>query len=329
MTEEPAFEIEKGTFSLRLTGSPAIVQISQYAADAIGVIGEPLGVLKDSLKSYRINKAESVAIALQRARMIREQQQKSIGPVSQKYLANWIEGASSEDANGPNILELWARLLASSNLEFDSKLLAYNDVLRKIGPLEAKLISTLLRPNNLCGLISREDGMRRYTTSDDCKIRSKEVANLAANYLAGFLNDQLEPSTFSRNHKRLHGCRLLINSAMSGKCIKLSVSNGASGLGVGSTEGFDVLEHAGVIVIDRVRVTQGDIRVEVDYCWPTSIGLGMYETVNQEKLMIPKDQSLDDLDFSNRASIRARIPKPLLKSIEPYIDDASSESSIF
>jgi hypothetical protein len=329
MTEEPALEIEKGTFSLRLKGSPAIVQISQYAADAIGVIGEPLGVIKDSLKSYRINRAESVAIALQRARMIREQQQKSIGPVSQKYLANWIEGASSEDANGPNILELWARLLASSNFEFDSKLLAYNDVLRKIGPLEAKLISTLLRPSNLSGLISDGDSIRRHATSDECKIRSREVANLAANYLAGFLNNQSEPSTIFDNRKRLHGCRLLINSAMSGKCIRLSISHGSGGIGVGSTKGFDVLEHAGVIAIDGVRVTQGDIRVEVDYCWPTSIGLGMYETVNQEKLRIPKTQSLDDLDFSKRASIRARIPKPLLKSIEPYIEAASSENSIF
>tara|TARA_R110002072_G_scaffold235907_1_gene393617 strand:+ start:90 stop:692 length:603 start_codon:yes stop_codon:yes gene_type:complete len=178
MTEEPNLEFEGKGLSLRVKGSKPISQVSQYAADAIGIIGEPLGILKDKLAAFRLNQAEASAIAMQRARDIKNEHNEPTERVSQKYLASWIEGSSNEDVSAENILEIWARLLANAGPEFDARFLAYNDALRKIGPQEAKIIDKFIQPRFISGLSSAgQSEMYRWCTPENCEANVLEVSD--------------------------------------------------------------------------------------------------------------------------------------------------------
>lgn len=143
MSNEFEFEIVKGSFSLKVRGLKPAVQVSQYLADAVGVIGEPLGYVKDSLQQFRIHRAQASAAAMLRAKEIAESKGEKIKSVTPKLLAPWIEYSSREEVNEENLLELWAQILASAPEGFDSNYLAFMELCSRIGPREAEFIKIL------------------------------------------------------------------------------------------------------------------------------------------------------------------------------------------
>ena len=85
---ESGFEIEvtKGEFSLKAKGFKPLTQVGQYIADAAGVIGEPLGYLKDTFASYRVHREQAAAVAMLRAKQIAEERGSKLSSVSHKFL---------------------------------------------------------------------------------------------------------------------------------------------------------------------------------------------------------------------------------------------------
>ena len=159
MVEPFELEVSKGSFQLKVKGFKPLAQVTQYVADFVGIVGEPVGTLTDTLRNYRIHRAESAAAAMLRAKQIAAEQGRRLPAVSPKMLSPWIEGASSEDLSSENILELWARLLASATAEFDPVLLAFIEICKKIGPREAKTLSSLININCFSGISCSIEGV--------------------------------------------------------------------------------------------------------------------------------------------------------------------------
>lgn len=295
MTEEPNIEFEGKGVSLRIKGLKPIAQVTQYAADTIGIIGEPLGLVKDKLAAFRMNQAEASAIAMQRAKEIKAGRGERPEAVSQKYLASWIEGSSNEDATADNILELWARLLANSSSEFDARFLAYNDALRKIGPKEALIINRFIQPRYLSGLRSGPNGNSyRRCSVDNCTYNSKSLIDL---YLNKVEYGKLD-LPFTGGHKDIIRCARILGKLIDGHLISYSIRRGSSGIGIGGMEGAaEVLEHAGLIKVhDAVLETSRDERIEISWGTPTAIGLGLYFEINKDRLIV--NDNFFDASFS-------------------------------
>ena len=138
-----AFELQVDRFRLAIRGRQ-IDQVAQYLADAIGVVGEPIGTVKDAVSRFRIHRAEAATAALIRAREKSEERESVLAPPSPKILAPWLEGASSEDLSGDNILELWAEVLSRNDGTFDPILRNAIDVLNRIGASDAETMEDML-----------------------------------------------------------------------------------------------------------------------------------------------------------------------------------------
>ncbi|MFG6559779.1 hypothetical protein [Sulfitobacter sp. 1A15299] len=311
MTDEPNIEFEGKGVSLRVKGLKPLAQVTQYAADTIGIIGEPLGIVKDKLAAFRMNQAEASAIAMQRAKEIKTERGELPEPVSQKYLASWIEGSSNEDATAENILELWARLLANSTTEFDAKFLAYNDALRKIGPKEAKIINRFMQPKFIAGLRSVSNGdSSRWCTVENCTYNSRSLIE--------FYLDKIEhgiiPIPTAGNHKDLVRCAKIIDKLLDGHFISYSIYNGNSGFGIGGMDGAaEVLEHAGLIKVQKATLETDEVgTLEISWGVPTAIGLGLYFEINKDRLLIKKN-SLDASFSGDYSTPKDRLPANLAK----------------
>lgn len=138
MNESTKFEINVHGFSLKFEGSGYVSRIGHYVADAVGVVGEPLGYVTDRMGNWRIHQEKAAAAAMLRAKEIADEEGRVLSKPSPKFLAPWIEGASSEDIDGENISELWARLLTQTTEEFSAKQVQLIHALNGIGPREAK-----------------------------------------------------------------------------------------------------------------------------------------------------------------------------------------------
>jgi len=308
VTNEPSLEYEKNGTSLKLTGLKSIAQISQYAADAIGIVGEPLGLVKDKLAAFRINQAEAAAVAMQRAQEIKKEANEEIKPVSQKFLANWIEGASQEEVTSENLLELWATLLANSPSKFDARFLAYNEVLRKIGPREANVISRMLYPPFLNGLQSGPNGAYRYCTVESCaatnEIIIRELEKL-------FDRGQFPQQEIASQRASLMTCRTILDRVLDGFVTEILIRNGSSGTGWGRNDGpGDILEHAGVVTIKKMEVI-GPNDTHLTICWaePTKIGLGLFFELSRSKLLIDTTNGNLDEILHGYPTALSRVPK--------------------
>ena len=289
MSEEPKIEIEGKGFSLRIRGFKPFGQVTQYAADAIGVIGEPLGIVKDKLSAFRLNQREAAAIALYRAKQIKEERGEEIKPVSQKYLSNWLEGASNEDLASENLLEAWARLLANADSEFDAKFIAFNDALRKIGPKEASIFSSLLDPRYISGF--RYDGKHTYRW---CDVESCSKIN---SYIATTVRDVFEFSCVERitggvslDHKKpsLSKYSSAIDRLLNGFIVNWSVSTKTGGRGyVANEDTATILEHAGLITVSEINKDFSD-KSSFSFSWatPTKIGLDLFIELNTDRLTV-------------------------------------------
>ncbi|CUI61277.1 hypothetical protein [Cognatishimia activa] len=287
MTDQPSFEFVRNGTSLKLTGLGPVSQIAQYAADAIGVVGEPLGMVKDQLSSFRIQRAEAATIAMKRAEEIRKTEGLKLEPVSTKYLSNWLEGASCEDSLQDNVLELWAQLLSQSSSKFDARYLAYNEVLRKIGPQEAEVIRSFYNPLFLpAGGYELDGNLRRSFLSHDSESINETLLVLIFKL---FQRGKLQ---FNANEfPKWNTCKNIFSHLLDGFLCELKVSYGETFMSL-QTEGNPeiVLEHAGVAVVrSDSAVNEFGHRLTLKWATPTKIGEGLFSVLNRDRLNLDPD----------------------------------------
>ncbi|UWR59542.1 hypothetical protein [Phaeobacter inhibens] len=319
MSDQPHIEFKRDGTSLKVAGLKPVGQIAQYAADTIGILGEPLGILKDKLAAFRVNQAESAAIAMQRAKEIRQDEGRKVEKVSQKYLSNWIEGASQEESEAENLLELWARLLAQSGEEFDALFLSYNEVLRKIGPSEAKLILSMLNPIFINGLYGGDQHTYRWCTVEDCARANEKLIN---EFTGLFDTNQVD--LFSRDPNQLNRCARLLSRLLDGFICELTVYyDDGSGYGWGGHMSTpDILEHAGVVELKQKTWSRADgCSLKIEWATPTKIGLGLFFELNKKRLEVVG--SLDEFDtkFTRSRSTLNRVPALLRRRLGISLSD--------
>lgn len=120
-------------------------RLTNAIADFLSPLSHGFGLLGDQLENYRIHRKISATAALERAKEIIAERGKFPIPISPKILAPWLEAASLEDLDQSNLIEIWARILASSANGFDSTIAAFIDICRRIGPDEASIFPYLIR----------------------------------------------------------------------------------------------------------------------------------------------------------------------------------------
>jgi hypothetical protein len=170
---------EGGRISASGSGASRLVHA---LADFVSPVTQGLGAIGDSVEVYRIHRRLSAIAALERAKELIEQEGKKPHPVSPKILTPWLEGASSEDLHGDNIIELWARILAASPEQFDSSIVAFIDVCRHIGPKEATLIPKLIQAE-----VYLEDG---FSDSIEALSMDKVIGTFAQSMVLGHTKNE-------------------------------------------------------------------------------------------------------------------------------------------
>lgn len=190
--QDDAVSIKCGEFSLNVSKSTAVSRISNYAADIVGLVGEPAGYISRRMKEFFERRELASAIALIRAKQISEENKILFGAKSEKMLASWLDSSSHENIEGENILDIWAKLLVCTDEDFDAYLHSFFDVCRSIGPDEAKIINKIFqyskrpdakhRMNN-----SNYEGLRLYLreTLESVIEDSPEKADLPVEDLSG------------------------------------------------------------------------------------------------------------------------------------------------
>lgn len=293
MVEPFELEVSKGSFQLKVKGFKPLAQVSQYVADFVGIVGEPVGTITDTLRNYRIHRAESAAAAMLRAKQIAAEEGKRLPAVSPKMLSPWIEGASSEDLHSENILELWARLLASATAEFDPVLLAFIEICKKIGPREAKTLSSLININCFSGIsCSIEGGGRRIISLDEEKKSNLRYLDRMVKKLPHDIDTlSLDPAEFS--------CLPLLQGRMCGKVANVSLTSGSAGRNFGGDEELMVLEFLGVVTSEDVHWQIGPQVLKCTLYEPTPLGVKFFEIIHQDELTI-KDISLASENFGDQ-----------------------------
>lgn len=308
MNDESSIEVSVSGFSLKMSGSKAVAQTVQYAADAIGIIGEPLGMIKDSLHSYRIYRQDAVKITMQRAKQIKSENGVEVHPVSQKYLVNWLEGASSEDPHGDNILELWAQLLADAGADFDPTLLALNNILRSIGNNEAIALKNMIRTDNMMG--THYNGgtySPRFDLEDRCYKINLAIAQAANKVILEFATAAVRSGNTDFRTVDLTRCARIISRTMNGVCGSITVSRiNSGGRAIHDPSKYLILEHNGALRSSQICFESDLCRVNLKFFTPTAIGLKLIEKINAKRLKKPR---VNPTNHTTHSLILERTPK--------------------
>ncbi|MGR3466175.1 Abi-alpha family protein [Limimaricola sp.] len=296
MEIEPAeLLVSKSGFSLNIKGFKPLSQVGQYAADAVGIIGEPLGMAKDWLSAYRVQRADALAAAMLRAKEISAEKGTKVRRVSPKFLAPWVEGASAEDIQDDNILELWAQLLSTQNESFSARTILFIDVLKRIGPSEAKILSQLLDLDIYSGHTEyTESGKIKRKIDLDEQLRNTHdfVRHVVRSEAAAFAAEAAEP--------RLNICLDEINKLTIGKVSEFGymreVGDGGSGItAISNSEQLEILSFSRVVEPHLERHKEGRLEVICRYYTPTVLGLQLFELLNEDRL-IEDSPYHEDLD---------------------------------
>lgn len=141
--EKLELELSQNGGKLSVSGDGAS-RLANAIADFVSPVTEGFGLVGDSLNRYRIHRKNAAIAALERAKALMTERGQTPHPISPKILAPWIEGASAEDLNDENIVELWARVLAASPEDFDSATASFVDICKRIGRSEAKFLTKII-----------------------------------------------------------------------------------------------------------------------------------------------------------------------------------------
>lgn len=321
---DDVFEITFDKYSAKLPGGRPINQVLQYFADAVGLIGEPLGMAKDKLSHYRMQRAEAAAIAMRRAIDIKEARGERIEPITPKLLTNWIEGVSMEDAESENILELWARLLADGGALFDSELQAHIDLLKKIGPKEAEAVDRMFKIRLSKGVIGEPGGAMRYIMDID----SVELQNNAVFKMLEMVIDRHLALAPDVERVDLNRISRLISKLIQGSVFSVRYQKGRSGKGFGKFDStYIILEHAGLVSNRRFKRSVGDCELELKWAAPTPICISLFARLNREKLTIPSSVNINDVFLQAKFSRYLGMPSRLREYLNVSSDTTHPSSA--
>ncbi len=145
MTDKVSTSLTTTGIKIEAEGGSAS-RLGHALADAISPFTELLGTLGDQVQAFRVHRHTKLLETLHRAHRIRRELGIEDSPVSTKFLSNWIEGASTEADEDNELTELWANLLAHAPKAFSSNHALFVDILRKIGPQEARIFQQMVRP---------------------------------------------------------------------------------------------------------------------------------------------------------------------------------------
>lgn len=135
-------------------GRETVQDIVDAAVDLFSPGIESLGWLGDQVRVHRVR---SGLKSLRRTQeLAAECGIKLIAPPT-KFLAQFIEASSLEDADDEELIERWATLLLNAGNTFDSKQVYFVSVLKQLGPIELELLEILARDGGNYRLALIED----------------------------------------------------------------------------------------------------------------------------------------------------------------------------
>ncbi len=148
--------------SINIPGD-GLPRIFDYAADVIGLIGEPAGIISDNFRAFREKRRIALQLTLARAAQM-SNDMAFIEKKPLKLLAPIFDGMSREDIEGENLSEIWAKFLVNCPDTFDSIAAAAIDCLSRIGLREAQLLQSLASQTALYdeGAIGSASGQNIY-----------------------------------------------------------------------------------------------------------------------------------------------------------------------
>lgn len=110
-------------------------EIVKSVCDLFSPLTELAGTIGDKLRIYR---QISVLRALKRAKEISDEEGLVLEAPPLKFLIPYLESSSLEDPEDEILIELWARLLASSATDYKGEYSLYIRILNELSPNEAK-----------------------------------------------------------------------------------------------------------------------------------------------------------------------------------------------
>lgn len=135
-------KIEVGVGSAKIVASgKGLASVGKTFSDLLSPFSEGFGLIGDHIRLYR---ERSVQKVLEKASDIALERDEPVRPVHPKNLVPLIENASLESQESNELLDLWARLLLSGDVNFDAELAVFSDTLKRIGKIEADILKSIV-----------------------------------------------------------------------------------------------------------------------------------------------------------------------------------------
>lgn len=123
------------------TDGEASQRLAHAALDFLSPLTDGAGFLGTKLRGYRMAAALKATV---RAKQICDDNNLNINPVDPKFMLQWIEGASMEDANdGEDLSELWANLLVSAATMHNDNEIFFVDFIKKMQRRHVELLAKI------------------------------------------------------------------------------------------------------------------------------------------------------------------------------------------
>lgn len=159
-------------------GENAVEKLVDAALDAFSPATESLGLLGDAVRLARVEVATAIT---RRAKAIADEQGLRLIAPPLKFLIPFYEKASTEEKEEGDLVEMWARLLASAGVNYSARHVRYASILSEMSGEQARILDEIAR--NFGGVIGE------HVDADDLFYR------LTESRLVGVLRnlDQSEP----------------------------------------------------------------------------------------------------------------------------------------
>lgn len=123
-------------------GKETVQDVVDAALDVFSPAIEPLGWLGDQIRVHRVR---SSLKTLKRTQELARECGVRLKAPPAKFLAQFIEASSLEEADDKDLVERWATLLLNAAHNFNSEHIFYVSVLKHLGPIELELLEVLAR----------------------------------------------------------------------------------------------------------------------------------------------------------------------------------------
>lgn len=300
MSDSEEFEVTAKPDSLTLKAKGgAAGRLAHQVADVLSPFSGFLGAAGDRIEQYRMLRREAAAAALLRARELKTNGGDKPHLISQKVLAPWLEGASTEDIDSENLLEVWARILAKSPEEFDASYLRYIEVTKNIGAKEAEFFQSFMG-----NYVSAQIPEGFFKDTGLGTKSHNRAASENSNFLHKFAEAIFEDDGDLRNSSNLRDLIAEINGLIIGQIVHfMSLDNRHKDDGPDDEDGIrvatwfnwdhpkqveiEILRQVGLVKIDSLRDQVGINRksnkksdsgpvISIEVMQPTALGCSFY-----------------------------------------------------